>query len=123
MKLHAAGIALISLVLGGCSSIQRDTPIQVWDDMKHQPKFKAQSELDLAVFPDHRSNRLPPEGTVARGRLEEDTPFLVSMRPWTIQGCRPLSVSIQPAVLIRKGRITTQGAVRRNHLAWSSLWR
>ena len=54
---------------------------------------------------------------------EEDTPFLVSMSPWTIQGCRPFSVSIQPHVLIKKGRITTQGAVRRNHLARSSLWR
>ena len=54
---------------------------------------------------------------------DEDTPFLVSMSPWTIQGCRPFSVSSQPAVLMRKGRITTQGAVRRNHLARSSLWR
>ena len=54
---------------------------------------------------------------------EEDTPFLVSMRPWTIQGWRPFSVSIQPAVLMRKGRITTQGAVRRNHLACSSFLR
>ncbi len=52
---------------------------------------------------------------------EEDTPFLVSMSPWTIQGCRPFSVSIQPAVLIRKGRITTQGAIRRNHLALVEL--
>ena len=54
---------------------------------------------------------------------EGDTPFLVNMRPCTIQGCRPFSVSIQPAVLMRKGRITTQGAMRRNHFAFSSRWR
>ena len=49
--------------------------------------------------------------------------WAVFIRPWTIQGWRPFSVSIQPAVLMRKGRITTQGAMRRNHLARSSFRR
>jgi mono/diheme cytochrome c family protein len=82
------------LLLGACSSIQRDTPIQVWDDMKHQPKFKAQSELDLSVFPDHRSNRLPPEGTVARGRLEEDTPYFTGMENGMYIGKSPVPVTV-----------------------------
>lgn len=85
---------LLPLLLGGCSSIQRDTPIQVWDDMKHQPKFKAQSELDLDVFPDHRSNRLPPEGTVARGHLEEDTPFFTGMENGMYVGKSPVPVTV-----------------------------
>ena len=46
-----------------------------------------------------------------------ETPLAVFISPWTIQGWRPFSVSIHPAVLMRKGRITTQGAIRRNHLA------
>ena len=58
-------LAPLWLVLGGCSSIQRDTPLQVWDDMKHQQKFKAQAPVD-GIFADGRSNRLAPEDTVAR---------------------------------------------------------
>ena len=54
---------------------------------------------------------------------EAETPFLVNMRPCTIQGWRPFSVSIQPAVLITKGRITIQDATRKNHFARSSRCR
>ncbi len=52
-----------------------------------------------------------------------DTPADVFMRPWTIQGWRPLSVSIHPAVFIRNGATATQGAMRRNHLERSSRLR
>ena len=56
--------------------IQRDPPLQVWDDMKHQPKFKAQSEMfESTVFSDRRVTRPPVADTVARGTLREDTPF------------------------------------------------
>ncbi len=51
-----------------------------------------------------------------------DTPCAVVIRPWTIQGCRPFSVSNQPAVLMRNGAIANQGAIRRNHLARSSFF-
>ena len=60
--------------LSACSSVQRVPPIQVWDDMKHQPKFKAQSAINI-VFADGRSNRMAPEDTVARGQYREDTPY------------------------------------------------
>ena len=40
---------------------------------------------------------------------EGDTPLAVFISPWTIQGCRPLSVSIQPAVFIRNGTMTAHG--------------
>ena len=52
-----------------------------------------------------------------------DTPFLVSCRPWTIQGWRPFSVRIQPAVFMRNGRITAQTARRRNHFEVSAFLR
>jgi len=48
-----------------------------------------------------------------------ETPLAVFMSPWTIQGWRPFSVSIQPAVIIKNGAITAHGAIRRNHLARS----
>src|SRR3954462_1974175 len=44
-----------------------------------------------------------------------ETPLLVFMSPWTIHGCRPFSVSIQPAVLMTNGSATTHTASRRNH--------
>src|SRR5215212_3579200 len=44
-----------------------------------------------------------------------ETPLLVFMRPWTIHGCRPFSVSIQPAVLMTNGSATTHTVSRRNH--------
>ena len=47
----------------------------------------------------------------------------VFISPWTIQGCRPLSVSSHPAVFIRNGVITNHGATSRNHLALSSVFR
>jgi hypothetical protein len=68
--------AAVAALLSGCSVIQRDPPLQVWDDMKHQPKFKAQSEMfESTVFPNRRVTRPPVPDTVARGHFEEDTPF------------------------------------------------
>ena len=52
-----------------------------------------------------------------------EMPFLVSMMPCTIHGCRPLSVSSQPAVLIRNGSTTSQVAMRRNRLDVASFLR
>src|SRR5260370_4815672 len=45
---------------------------------------------------------------------EEEIPFFVSMMPCTIHGCRPLSVSSQPAVFIANGSTAAQIATHRN---------
>ena len=66
------------LFLNGCSDVQRTPPLEVWDDMKRQGKFMPQTETDL--FPDHRASRRPPENTIARGHLTEDTPFYTGGR-------------------------------------------
>src|SRR4051794_5970864 len=50
-----------------------------------------------------------------------ETPLAVFMSPCTIHGCRPFSVSIQPAVLMTNGSGTTQPASRRNHPGRASL--
>ena len=43
-----------------------------------------------------------------------EIPFLVSMMPCTIHGCRPLSVSSQPAVFIRNGSTAAHTATHKN---------
>ena len=42
-----------------------------------------------------------------------DTPSTVCISPCTIHGCRPLSVSTQPAVLTMSGNGTSQTAIER----------
>ena len=47
----------------------------------------------------------------------------VFIRPWTIQGWRPLSVKSQPAVFMRNGAMANHGAIKRNHLALARVLR
>jgi mono/diheme cytochrome c family protein len=92
-----------ALLLTGCSvaSSSRRPPIEVWDDMDRQEKFKAQSSVgqDLyGVFSDRRSNRRPPEGTVARGKLVlEDAMNTGLVNASTYTGRNP--VALTPEVL------------------------
>jgi len=65
------------MFLSGCSSVQRDPPLEVWDDMKRQGKFKPQ--MENTIFPDRRDSRVPPDGTVARGHLNEDATYYTGM--------------------------------------------
>lgn len=70
---HTPALLLLVSVLGlsGCISPSRDTPpLQIWDDMKAQPKYKPQQQSPL--FSDKRTSRRPPEGTVAIGQLNND---------------------------------------------------
>ncbi len=61
--LVAAGLVIAALIGTSCTAgKQRSTPIEVWDDMRRQEKFKAQSV----------ASRRPPEGTIARGHLKDD---------------------------------------------------
>lgn len=79
------------LGLAGCSGIQRDPPLQVWPDMRIQKKFKPQRSTDL--FSDTRTSRRPPEGTVARGHADEDTPFNTGMDGKLYVGKSPVKVT------------------------------
>ena len=65
-----------SLLLSGCSSVQRDTPMQVWDDMKHQQKFKAQAP----VVGHFRRRPLQPPASRRHGAAQRDT---ATIRPTT----------------------------------------
>jgi len=90
-------VILAALLLSGCSGVQRDPPIQVWDDMKQQPKFKPQGQNELPFLKDARDARRPPEGTVARGHMAEDTPYYTGMEGDLYVGKSP--VPLTPALL------------------------
>ena len=86
------------VVLSGCSGVQRDPPVQVWDDMKQQPKFHPQGENDVpALAGDHRDARRPPEGTVARGHMMEESAYYTGMEGELYVGKSP--VALTPALL------------------------
>ena len=95
-----AGVLLAVGVLTGCSGIQRETPLQVWDDMKHQQKFRAQSPVD-GIFDDGRSNRLVPEDTVARGHFRDESPYNTGMDGALYVGKMPVPVTMD---LIKQGQ-------------------
>jgi len=93
-----AFLTLAVVVLSGCSGVQRDPPVQVWDDMKQQPKFHPQGENDVpALAGDHRDARRPPEGTVARGHMLEETAYYTGMEGELYVGKSP--VALTPALL------------------------
>jgi hypothetical protein len=92
MKLTALISTLV--MLAGCSSVQRDTPLQVWDDMKHQQKFKAQAPV-VGIFDDGRSNRLLPEDTVARDNYFDASPYSTGLDNGMYVGKNPVPVTLE----------------------------
>jgi hypothetical protein len=97
--LPLAVILIAIAFLSACSSLQRFPPIEVWWDMKRQGKFKPQMETDL--FGDHRTSRTPPEGTIARGHLTEDTPYYTGMQGDLYVGKNPVPVTLE---LLKQGQ-------------------
>ncbi len=62
-------VAVVSLAgFRGCTSTRN--PIELFDDMVRQPKYKAQSRSEF--FADGRTDRPLPPNTVARGELQDD---------------------------------------------------
>jgi mono/diheme cytochrome c family protein len=72
-----AGVLIWAAVLAGCGS-RRTPPIQVFSDMKQQPKYLPQSQSGF--FRDGRELRRAVPGTVARGFLKEDDVFYTGKR-------------------------------------------
>ncbi len=103
MKRAAAAVLLAGFVLlAGCSAVQRTPPPEVWDDMKRQGKFLPQNETEMTdVFTDGRMSRIPPEDTVARGHLTENTAYYTGMEGDLYVGRIPVPVN---AALIQQGQ-------------------
>ncbi len=72
MKRAVAPI-LLALLGAGCGSTSNRPPVEVFNDMKHQPKYLPQEASPL--FSDGRASRPPAPGTVARGQLKADPVF------------------------------------------------
>ena len=64
MRFARNGLIHVSLLFVGILSGCRQ-------DMHDQPRYKPQARNDF--FPDMRASRLPVDGTIARGHLQEDT--------------------------------------------------
>jgi len=95
--LPLALIILALLFLSGCTGIQRDPPVQVWDDMKRQNKFMTQQEN--GIFQDGRDSRVPPAGTVARGHLDDDTIYNTGMDGEYYVGKNPVPMTLEEVKL------------------------
>ncbi len=85
------------LTLAGCGVTTRETPIQIFSDMRRQPKYKAQAAS--AFFEDGRASRSAVPGTVAVGQLREDDAFETGISAGMYVGRNPLP--IDAAVLAR----------------------
>ncbi len=70
MRRYLLACVLVTFVGCGLNLPSEKPPIQVFPDMKRQPKFKAQEENTF--FRDGRSGRRPVAGTVAIGLLDAD---------------------------------------------------
>jgi len=91
-RIQLSLVAMAAMLgLAGCSGIQRNPPLQVWPDMRYQKKFKPQRSTDL--FADTRESRRPPDGTIARGHLLEDTSFNTGMDGKSYVGKSPVKVT------------------------------
>lgn len=75
--MRRTAIALFVVLLAGCGS-RRTPPLQVFPDMKDQPKYLPQTASRF--FGDGRELRRPVPGTVARGYLNDDDAFYTGKR-------------------------------------------
>jgi hypothetical protein len=71
--LSAASLALCALLSSCTGGTSRTPPIQIFNDMRQQLKFKPQTGSDFAGFADGRIERRPVPGTIARGSFSRDS--------------------------------------------------
>jgi mono/diheme cytochrome c family protein len=95
--MRTTAAVLAALALAGCGS-RRTPPVQVFPDMKQQPKYLPQAES--AFFSDGRALRRPVPGTVARGLLKEGEAFYAG-KDGGAYGANPLPVD---ADTLRRGQ-------------------
>jgi mono/diheme cytochrome c family protein len=81
--------------------MSRRPPLEVFPDMKRQPKLRPQKPF--AFFEDQRSSRLPVPGTIARGQRVEDLPVNTGYIPGTTNWVEANPVPVT-AELVARGR-------------------
>ena len=91
MKARILISAAVALAASGCISPRKSTPqVEVWPDMKRQPKYKPQQASEL--FADGRASRSPVEGTVAQGQLRLDDAFSTGVVDNKYVGMNPVKI-------------------------------
>jgi hypothetical protein len=97
----AAGTLLLAGVLSVTScagSTSREPQIQIFNDMRQQPKFQPQSPAEFQSWADGRSERRPIVGTIPRGQFEgSDEIFYTGVSNGNYITTNPLKIT--PAVL------------------------
>jgi mono/diheme cytochrome c family protein len=64
---------LSAALLASCTgAVSRKPAIEIFNDMRHQPKLYPQGESNLGSFTDGRAERRPVPGTIAHGELRPD---------------------------------------------------
>lgn len=92
-------LAILSLLaacwwLTGCASTPtRNTPLEVWGDMAHQPKYKAQGQSKF--FPNGAAGRSPVPGTIAYGHLEPSDVLHTGVSGADYVGKMPINVTAE----------------------------
>jgi len=100
-------IILLLVVVGVVSvaglrgNLSRKPPLEVFPDMKRQPKLRPQKPF--AFFEDQRSSRLPVPGTIARGQRFEDLPVNTGCITGTTNWVATIPLPIT-AELLARGR-------------------
>jgi mono/diheme cytochrome c family protein len=103
--LQYTALAMGLLTLAGCQNFPtRTSPIEIFDDMVRQQKYKPQTLYrgsDGLFSDDMRSNRMPVPGTVAVGLLKDDDAVLRGAVNGQYLGKNPLKID---AALLANGQ-------------------
>jgi mono/diheme cytochrome c family protein len=92
----------VGTVFGGCRGQTSDQPpIHPLREMDRNPKYKPEAESHW--FPDGRTMRTPPPGTIARGQLKEDDAFYRGVDAKTQKPLSKMPIELTAAV-IRRGQ-------------------
>lgn len=92
---RVAGCLLIAgaILMAGCAGTSRQPPIYVFPDMRFQGRYDPQTNRPF--FSDHRADRQPVAGTVARGLLKEDDVFFTGVVNNQYIGKNPLTIDAE----------------------------
>jgi hypothetical protein len=94
-------VATVLSVAGFRGGLSRKPPLEIFPDMKRQPKLRPQKPSEF--FADETTSRLPVPGTIPSGALLEDSPVSTGRVPGTTNWVEinPLPVG---AELLARGR-------------------
>ena len=92
----AAGLTVLAIA-GFRGDFSQRTPIEIFPDMDHQPKYKSQTPASL--FPEGRVDRVPPYGTIPF-HVSTDQPYLITGKMGNMWGTG-IPVTVDKNLLVR----------------------